>query len=258
MFTGHMNSLLVTLSLLVTTKSQPVIDNINQNYFAHRWCSRACAYSDTCFYKNNVVTCLPSCPRSCPTKKSPVCGSDGETYLNKCLLKMRNCHLSKEITVASRGECPSNIPMYPEMICDMDCSYFGAQHVCASDGNTYRHSHFCEVTKAACKRSGDFKIKFVHYGPCQENACSHVRCPWGQVCKVTIQRGPSCVCNSDCPAKQREVCADDGKTYYNQCHLDAENCMTRGYIRKVSDGFCNAYDDRRRRIHRASVAFSPE
>ena len=46
---------------------------------------------------------------------------------------------------------------------------------------------------------------------------------------------------SDCPAKQREVCADDGKTYYNQCHLDAENCMTRGYIRKVSDGFCNAY-----------------
>ena len=55
--------------------------------------------------------------------------------------------------------------MYPEMICDMDCSYFGAQHVCASDGNTYRN--FCELTKAACKRSGDFKIKFVHYGPCQ-------------------------------------------------------------------------------------------
>ena len=46
---------------------------------------------------------------------------------------------------------------------------------------------------------------------------------------------------SDCPAKQKAVCADDGKTYYNQCHLDAENCMTRGYIRKVSDGFCNAY-----------------
>ncbi|KAL5247441.1 hypothetical protein ACHWQZ_G019352 [Mnemiopsis leidyi] len=258
MISMHVQSLLATLSLLLSTNSQPVIDNMNQNYFAHRWCSRACAYSDTCFYQNNMVTCLPSCPRSCPTKNNPVCGSDGETYLNKCLLKMRNCHVSREITVASKGECAPTLPNYPEM-CDIDCSSdfnYGTRQVCASDGNTYQN--FCELKKAACKRSLDFKIKFLHYGSCQENACSHVRCPWGQVCKITIQNGPSCVCNSDCPAKQDAVCADDGKTYYNQCHLDAENCMTRGTIRKVSDGLCNTYDERRRRIHRASVAFSPE
>ena len=50
----------------------------------------------------------------------------------------------------------------------MDCSgafNYGTRHVCASDGNTY--ANFCELKKAACKRSLDFKIKFVHYGSCQ-------------------------------------------------------------------------------------------
>jgi hypothetical protein len=35
MFSERLKSLLTTLSLLVITNNQPIIDNINPNYFAH-------------------------------------------------------------------------------------------------------------------------------------------------------------------------------------------------------------------------------
>lgn len=47
------------------------------------------------------------CPLMCPEAYSPVCGSDGETYENFCVLEEeRRCENITTITMISEGECP--------------------------------------------------------------------------------------------------------------------------------------------------------
>ena len=46
------------------------------------------------------------CPFSCPETLAPVCGSDGITYDNECILGHISCKQGTSVTVASQGECP--------------------------------------------------------------------------------------------------------------------------------------------------------
>jgi hypothetical protein len=41
----------------------------------------------------------------CPSDFSPICGTDGVTYNNKCLMKVSACEKNQEIDVAAQGEC---------------------------------------------------------------------------------------------------------------------------------------------------------
>ena len=47
----------------------------------------------------------PKCPQACPRIYRPVCGSDGKTYPNECVLKVNACVNEENITVVHEGFC---------------------------------------------------------------------------------------------------------------------------------------------------------
>ena len=45
------------------------------------------------------------CPEICTNQYNPVCGTDGETYSNKCELRKEACTNNQQLRIAHNGDC---------------------------------------------------------------------------------------------------------------------------------------------------------
>ena len=54
---------------------------------------------------SNDTTGVCVCPNDCPSKLSPVCGSDGNTYNSACHLRVDSCKRKANVTVRHVGKC---------------------------------------------------------------------------------------------------------------------------------------------------------
>ena len=45
------------------------------------------------------------CSNDCPSKPSPVCGTDGRTYVNECHMRFASCTQKANVTVQHVGDC---------------------------------------------------------------------------------------------------------------------------------------------------------
>ncbi|CAB4027527.1 Protease inhibitor, partial [Paramuricea clavata] len=95
----------------------------------------------------------PECQQFCPAIYAPVCGSDGKTYDNMCLLEVADCESEENITKVHDGPCKPKCPG----ICPQEYA-----PVCGSDGKTYPSE--CGLKVTICKNGGNTTI--VHKGPC--------------------------------------------------------------------------------------------
>ncbi|XP_070605178.1 tomoregulin-1 isoform X3 [Erythrolamprus reginae] len=158
----------------------------------------SCKYGGVCKEEGESWKCV--CQLQCHTNYIPVCGSNGDTYQNECFLRRAACKHQKDITVVARGSCYSDngsgsgegeyegsgtdihrkhskcgVCKYRAecdedaenvgCVCNIDCSGYSFNPVCASDGSSYNNP--CFVREASCLRQEQIDIR--HLGHCSGN-----------------------------------------------------------------------------------------
>merc|ERR1712168_645491 len=127
-------------------------------------------------------SCQKRCRKPCTKILSPVCASNGRTYLNKCRFEIAQCKAKKKnvnLTIKSQGRCKA--PKHPCNIknggCSQKCRKVGKKAACRC-----RRGFKLMADKKTCK-------KLPH--PCDKNkgGCSQIcrkignrafcRCPRG-------------------------------------------------------------------------------
>ncbi|KAJ0390591.1 hypothetical protein P43SY_011392 [Pythium insidiosum] len=145
--------------------------------------------------------CAPKCNPGCTKDYRPVCGSDGQTYSNKCMFDYATCSdpAKKDVTIAHDGECePQQEAAEGEPTCNTSCFEI-YRPVCGTDFVTY--SNECELGVARCLRR-DSTLQVMAQGACKP-------------------------CSTVCTMEYMPVCASDGKTYGNKCMFESARCMTK-------------------------------
>ncbi|XP_016000014.2 agrin isoform X2 [Rousettus aegyptiacus] len=190
-------------------------------------------------------------PESCPPRQAPVCGDDGVTYDNDCVMDRsgaaRGLLLQKVRSgqCQPRDRCPDTCRFHAVCLsrrgrarcsCDRVSCDGAYRPVCAHDGRT--HDNDCWRQQAECRQQRGIPAK--HQGPCDQprSPCLGVQCPFGAVCAVKNGEA-ECACQQACAGVYDPVCGSDGTTYASTCELQATACALGREIRVARRGPCD-------------------
>ncbi|KAG7311988.1 hypothetical protein JYU34_001429 [Plutella xylostella] len=203
---------------------------------------------------NGVQVAENSDPCTCTRSYKPVCGSNGETYNNECLLNCvaaTDAQASSPVAKIHDGPCGSpssqvqvansngiqvvdaNGVQVAENSDPCTCTR-NFKPVCGSNGETYNNECLlnCVAATDAMARS---PVAKVHDGPCL---------PAGSQVIVADANGVQVAENSDpctCTRTYKPVCGSNGETYNNECLLNcvaATDMTASSPVAKIHDGPC--------------------
>ncbi|XP_032237373.2 agrin [Nematostella vectensis] len=196
---------------------------------------------------NGTASC--SCSSRCPLVYKPVCGTDMETHINACLLKLKSCQIESDLDVAYSGpclpdpclakRCPPYAQCVPDHVLKARCTCpercpLTYNLICGSDGVSYLSA--CAMRATACQQNRNITV--AHHGACERVSCGNIRCPRFSVCISAQEGGIKCSCPIYCPPSGQPVCGSDGKSYGSECELRKEACEAKIKLTLVSKGKC--------------------
>lgn len=209
-----------------------------------------------------LIAAASACNNICRRDWTPLCGTDGRTYANRCELDSFNCRRKSAIAVAYSGECRRSAAA---PVCNTLCT-MNWQPVCGTDGKTYGNR--CSLDSEACRTRN--AVSFAHEGECRKTTSCQSICNfnWAPVCgsdgrtygnscelkslackarkSVTIVHNGECrkatpkTCNRLCRRNWQPVCGTDGKTYGNSCELQSAACLAKSALTIAKNGPCSA------------------
>merc|ERR1719317_12340 len=167
------------------------------------------------------------CRSACPKILSQVCGSNGKTYNNLCMLELDSCRKGMEVRVAYSGKCQENTVKDDEEdeeeSCEQPCAKVYSP-VCGTDKKSY--GSMCLLSNAMC---ADPALGLDHSGPCeirQDQVCKRTEftCAGDRACVSYIKR---CDGRLDCgDGSDEQGC--DGSCSRVQFRCDDLGCVEYG------------------------------
>ncbi|XP_071960596.1 uncharacterized protein [Antedon mediterranea] len=149
--------------------------------------------------------CADSCMNTnCPIRLRPKCGSDGQTYRNRCYLLNARC-MDPSLTMVSRGACPGRGPI---------AIIGGNQRTCITGGDSDSSDSSIEFTQCPAEITTALPNPIVTNTPTPEQ------------------------CIDNCPLIYEPVCGSDGQTYPNLCKLDVVRCLNDPALIALYVGEC--------------------
>uniref|UniRef100_A0A8C6RCQ4 Agrin n=1 Tax=Nannospalax galili TaxID=1026970 RepID=A0A8C6RCQ4_NANGA len=189
-------------------------------------------------------------PENCPARHMPICGDDGVTYENDCVMGRTGAARGLLLQKVRSGQCQTQDQCLetcqfnsvclsrhgrPRCSCNRVTCDGAYRPVCAQDGHTYDND--CWRQHAECRQQHAIPPK--HQGPCDQapSPCRGVQCAFGATC--TVKNGEAvCECQQVCSGVYDPVCGSDNITYGSVCELESMACALGHEIRVAHRGPC--------------------